>query len=72
MHRGRRYPQSARGGWRGLSRFRRGFHLQLDVVDADHFTSVNVDDLLIEQIAFQEKQPFRTVRSGPVRKIVEA
>jgi hypothetical protein len=51
------------------SGFRHGFDLQVDVVDADDFASMNVDDLLIEKIPFQQEQAFGTVGERPVRGI---
>ena len=35
--------------------------VEFDVVHANHFASMNVDDLLVEQIAGEEKQAFRAV-----------
>ena len=32
-----------------------GVNLKVDIVDADDFASVNVDDLLIEEIALEKK-----------------
>ena len=51
------------------SGFDHGIDVELDVVDADDLASVNVDDLLIEEIAFEEEQAFGAIRSGPIRGI---
>src|SRR5271156_5012996 len=53
----------------GVSGFDRGVDLKVDVVDADDFASINVDDLLIEQIALKKEQAFGAVGGGPVRGI---
>jgi hypothetical protein len=46
-----------------------GIDLEFDVVDAHDLAAVNVDDLLIEKIAFEKEQALRTVGSGPVSRI---
>jgi hypothetical protein len=46
-----------------------GIDLKVDVVDADDFAAVNVDDLLIKEIALEEEQAFGAVGGGPVRGI---
>ena len=46
-----------------------GVDLEFDVVDADDLASVNVDDLLIEKISFEQEQAFGAVGGGPVRGI---
>jgi hypothetical protein len=38
-----------------MAGFDGGVDLQVDVVDANDFASVNVDDLLIEEIAFEQE-----------------
>jgi hypothetical protein len=43
-----------------------GIDLQIDVVDAHYFSSVDVDDLLVEQVAFQQEQTFVAVGCRPV------
>lgn len=40
-------------------------NLKLDIVDADDFASVNVDYLLIEEIAIEQEQAFSAVGGGP-------
>jgi hypothetical protein len=52
-----------------VSGFDHGVDLEVNVVDADDFTAVNVDDLLIEEIALEEEQAFGAVGSGPVRGV---
>src|SRR5437016_2627642 len=47
--------------------------MQVNVVDADDFTSMDIDDLLVEEISFQQKEviqsncfrPFRSRSRGP-------
>src|SRR5208282_4300074 len=51
------------------SGFDHGVDLQVDIVDPHDFASINVDDLLIEKIAFEEEQAFGAVGGGPVRGI---
>ncbi len=63
--------QDGTRGFVGRSRFRRIEH-QVDVVDADYLAPVDVDDLLIEQIAFQQEQTFGAVRGGPVSRVGRA
>ena len=46
-----------------------GVDLEFDVVDADDFAPVNVDDLLIEEVAFEKEEAFGAVGGGPVRGI---
>jgi hypothetical protein len=46
--------------------FGEGVDLQVDIVDADDFASVNIDDLLIEEVAFEKEQSFGAVGGGPV------
>src|ERR1700722_20516517 len=43
-----------------------GVDLEIDVVDAHHFSSVDVDYLLVEQVAFQKKQASRAVNCRPI------
>jgi hypothetical protein len=50
----------------GLAGFGGGVDLEVDVVDANDFAAVNVDDLLIEEVAFEEEEAFRAVGGGPV------
>ena len=40
--------------------------MKFDIVDADDLASVNVDDLLIEEIAFEKEESFGAVGGGPV------
>jgi hypothetical protein len=40
--------------------------MQIDVVDADHFASVDVDNLLVEQIALEEEKIFQSRGHGPL------
>ena len=42
-------------------------HLQLDIIHADDLAAVDIDDLLIEQVAFKKKQTFGAVCIWPVR-----
>ena len=49
-----------------MSRLGDGIDLEFDVIHADYFASVNVDDLLIEEIAFEQEQSFSAVGDGPV------
>ena len=42
------------------------FLVQVDVVHAHYLAPVYVDDLLVEQVAFEQEQPFRTVGKRPV------
>src|ERR1700751_5811418 len=44
--------------WRGL--------LPVDIIHADYFSSVDVNDLLIEQVPFQQEQTFRAVGCRPL------
>jgi hypothetical protein len=41
--------------------------VQFDVIDANHFASMNVDDLLVEQVARQQEQTFGPVCDRPSR-----
>src|SRR6185369_1392569 len=43
---------------------------EVDVVDANYFSSVNVDDLLIEEIAFEQEHSLRTGERSPRRERV--
>ena len=43
-----------------------GFLKQIQIVDPDDFSSENVDDLLIEQVASQQEHAFRALALGPV------
>src|SRR5208283_1759554 len=52
-----------------VSCFDRGVDLKVDIIDPHDFASVNIDDLLIEEIAFEEEQAFGAVGGGPVRGI---
>ena len=52
-----------------VSGFDHGVDLKIDIVDADDFASVNVNDLLIEEIAFEQEQAFGAVGGRPVRGI---
>jgi hypothetical protein len=54
------------GGMRAPG-FGDGVDLEFNVVDPNDFAPVDVDDLLIEQIAFEEEQSLGTVGGGPVR-----
>ena len=45
----------------------RRFRVQVDVVDADDFTSMDVNDLLIEQVALQKEEVFEARGVGPLR-----
>ena len=40
--------------------------VEVDVVDADDLAAVNVDDLLVEEIALQQQQALGAGESGPV------
>src|SRR5258706_13347 len=51
------------------SGFGGGFDFEVDVVHADDFASINIDDLLIEEIAFEQEQTFGAVGERPVRGI---
>ena len=51
------------------SGFDHGVDLQVDIVDPHDFASINVDDLLIEEIAFEKEQAFGAVGGGPIRGI---
>ena len=42
--------------------------LEIDIVDAHHFSSVDVDDLLVEQVALQEKEAFGAVHRRPISR----
>ena len=43
--------------------------LELDVVDADHLAAVDVDDLLVEQVALEEQQAVGRGEAFPLRRI---
>jgi hypothetical protein len=43
--------------------------LELDVVDADHLAPVNVDDLLVEQVALEEQHAVGRREFVPLRRI---
>jgi hypothetical protein len=46
---------------------------KFDVVDADDLASVNVDDLLVEQVPREKKQTFRPIRDPPeARPLIRA
>ena len=47
----------------------RGVNLKVDVIDTDDFASIDVDDLLIEEIAFEQEQAFGAVGGRPIRGI---
>jgi hypothetical protein len=53
----------------GDSGFDDGVDVEFDIVDANDFASVNVDDLLVEEIALEQEQAFSAVGGGPVRGI---
>ncbi len=55
----------AEGGMQ-VSAFGRRVDLQVDVVHANDFASVNVDDLLIEKIAFEQEEAFSAVGERPL------
>ena len=40
-------------------------HLKVDIVDAHHFSSIDVDDLLVKQVAFQQEQALRAIDYRP-------
>jgi len=46
--------------------------MKIDVVDAHDLAAVDVNHLLIEQIAAEQQQAFGTVGSGPIPAAVEA
>jgi len=58
-------PEQAANGARAQHRRRRsltqcavyGMRLEVDIVDAHHLAPVDVNNLLIQQIAFQQQQP---------------
>ena len=39
--------------------------LKIDVIDPDNFAAIDVDDLLIEQVALQQKQALCAIDRGP-------
>src|ERR1700746_2312996 len=43
-----------------------GLDFEIDVIDADDLASVDVDDLLVGEIALEKKQAFGAVGGGPV------
>src|SRR5579863_9749369 len=59
------HRQDAQNGIRPTEIFLR-IDLQIDVVDPDHFSSVDVDHLLIEQISLQQKQTLSAVGWQPL------
>ena len=42
--------------------------LQIDIVDTDYLSSVNVDDLLVKEVSFKKKLAFGAVGGEPVRR----
>ena len=48
--------------------FLAGLEFQVDVVHANNFSPVDVDDLLIEKIAFQQKVAFHSIRQRPLAR----
>ena len=49
---------------------RDGFLVEIDVVHADHFAAMDVDHLLVEQIALKQEQSFIAVAGRPLGRIV--
>ena len=43
--------------------------VNVDVVDAHDFASVNVDDLLVEQVALQQEQAFAAAVRAPLGRV---
>ena len=43
-----------------------GVLMKIDVIDAHNFAAINVNHLLIEQVAAKEQQAFRAVGQNPV------
>src|SRR5205807_10546669 len=42
-----------------------GFRVQIDVVYPHDFAAMNIDDLLVQEIAFEEKEVIESRRLGP-------
>ncbi len=49
-----------------------GIEFEVDVIDPDHFSSVDVDDLLIQQVALEQKQAFGAISWLPLAALVLA
>ena len=45
----------------------RGVDLQVNIIHADYFSPIDVDNLLVKQIALQQEQTFGPVDGGPLR-----